>query len=183
MRALVATAAALAGILLFLLASASAKTSIFARNFQILLGLNGAVAVMLLGLVAFQLRKLAREYFAHQFGSRLKLKLLGLFAIMAVVPGVVLYGVSLQFATRSIESWFDVRVDGALDSGLQLGRSSLDYLLDQLAGSARNAADDLGDAGATVSSRRLDRLRESAGADTATLIAANGQVLDRKSVV
>jgi len=177
MRALVATAAALAGILLFLLASASAKTSIFARNFQILLGLNGAVAVMLLGLVAFQLRKLAREYFAHQFGSRLKLKLLGLFAIMAVVPGVVLYGVSLQFATRSIESWFDVRVDGALDSGLQLGRSSLDYLLDQLAGSARNAADDLGDAGATVSSRRLDRLRESAGADTATLIAANGQVL------
>ena len=73
MRALVATAAALAGILLFLLASASAKTSIFARNFQILLGLNGAVAVMLLGLVAknsILLVDLAMEKIRHGAGRK-----------------------------------------------------------------------------------------------------------------
>jgi len=103
MRVLVASVSAIAGILLFLLASASSKTSLFAKNYQLLLGLNGAIALLLLLLVLFQIHRVWREYREHQFGSRLKLKLLGLLTLMAVVPCVLIYGVSLQFATRSID--------------------------------------------------------------------------------
>ena len=46
-----------------------------------------------------------------------------------MLPGVLVYAVSVQFLGKSIESWFDVRVDRALEGGLNLGRSSLDYLL------------------------------------------------------
>ena len=41
-----------------------------------------------------------------------------LFALMAIVPGALIYGLSVQFLARSIESWFEVRVDKALESGL-----------------------------------------------------------------
>ncbi|GAA5174805.1 ATP-binding protein [Niveibacterium umoris] len=181
MKAVVAAVSALAGILLFLLAAASSKSSVLIRNYPLLLGLNGSVAALLLGLVGFQVRTLWIQYREHQFGSRLKVKLLGLFALMALVPGLVIYGVSLQFATRSIESWFDVKVDAALDSGIQLGRNALDYLLEQLANRAKDTAEALGESltsgNAAVSAARLDRLRDEAGADTAALLAGNGKVL------
>ena len=178
MRSIVAAVSALAGIMLFLLAAASSKSSAMIRNYPMLLALNGTVAALLFGLVVFQVRSLWVEYREHQFGSRLKVKLLGLFALMALVPGLVIYGVSLQFATRSIESWFDVKVDAALDSGIELGRNALDYLLDQLANRARDTAETLAESSAvSISAGRLDRLREEAGADTAALLAGNGRIV------
>jgi hypothetical protein len=44
-----------------------------------------------------------------KFGSRLLLKLAGIFALVGVLPGLVIYTVSYQFVSRSIEAWFDVR--------------------------------------------------------------------------
>ena len=132
MRVLLVIVAALGGILLFLLASASANTALFARNYPWLLALNGLVALALAGLVAWQLRALWKEHRAKVFGSRLKLRLLVFFALMGVVPGVTIYAVSVQFVTKSIESWFDVRVETALESGLNLGRSALDAMLSDL---------------------------------------------------
>ena len=52
-----------------------------------------------------------------------------LFALMAMLPGALIYGVSVQFLAKSIESWFEVRVDKALEGGLNLGRSALDNML------------------------------------------------------
>ncbi|WP_310630386.1 ATP-binding protein [Paraburkholderia sp.] len=177
MRALVVSLSAIAGLFLFLLASASSKTSAFAKNYPLLLGLNSTIAAILLLLVLFQLYRLWREYREHQFGSRLKLRLLALLTLMAVVPGALIYGVSLQFATRSIESWFDVRVDSALDSSLQLGRNALDYLLEQLASKANGVAEEIGETSEVPTASRLDRLRDNAGADTATVLAHNGNTL------
>ena len=50
----------------------------------------------------------------------------------ASCPGVLIYTVSYQFVSRSIESWFDVKVEGALDAGLNLGRGTLDTLASDL---------------------------------------------------
>ena len=49
-----------------------------------------------------------------------------IFGLVGVLPGAILYSVSLQFVGRSIESWFDVNVESALESGLELGRSSFE---------------------------------------------------------
>lgn len=118
--------AALGAILLFLLASASADTDLFARHYPLLLGVNATAATALAVLVTIQLRRLRREYRQRVFGSRLKYRLVLILAMMALLPGVLIYGVSMQFAVRSIDSWFDVRVDRALEGGLALGRNVLE---------------------------------------------------------
>ncbi len=116
-------------IFLFLLATASANTALFARSYNLLLALNGTMLAVLTGLVGYQLLRLRRNLKAGVFGSRLAVRLVLLFALVAVLPGALLYGVSVQFIGKSIESWFDVRVDRALEGGLNLARSALDYLL------------------------------------------------------
>ena len=181
MRILLIAAAGLAAILLFLLTSASANTTLFAGQYRLLLGFTAAVAATLLGLVLWQLRQLWREHRAEVFGSRLKLRLMLMFALMAVVPGALVYAVSLQFAVNSIESWFDVRVDKALEGGLALGRNALDYLLADLAEKADAIALDLGETSDTARPAQLNRLREQAGVQTATLFSAGGQVLASSS--
>ncbi|MDO9600141.1 MAG: ATP-binding protein [Azoarcus sp.] len=168
--------AAIAGISLYLLTSASANSDLFAGNYPYLLALNGVVAVALAGLVAFQLRSLWREYRSRQFGSRLKFRMMLMFALMALLPGVVVYAVSLQFVMRSIESWFDVRVDSALEGGIALGQNALDYLVSQVNAKAGDMALDL-EATEIVSPTRLSRLRELSGVASATVLASNGQVI------
>lgn len=180
MKILIVIAAAVGAILLFLLASASANTAMFGRNYPLLLGLNAVVVVALLALVVVQLRTLLREYRQGVFGSRLKSRLLLMLALMAVLPGALVYGVSLQFAMNSIESWFDVRVDSALEGGLDLGRNVLDNQLTELTSKARDMALDLGDSGA-MRVAQINRLREQAGVQTATLLTASGQVLASSS--
>src|SRR5690606_23599102 len=62
----------------------------------------------------------------------LTLRLLGAFALMAIIPGMVVYAVSVNFLTRSIESWFNVKVEAAMEGGLRLGQSTLDIMLADL---------------------------------------------------
>ena len=107
---LIASAVA-GGILLFLLAAASSNTALLAKHYPLLLGLNAALAALLAALVAWQIRTLWRAYREKAFGSRLTVRLLLLLALMAVVPGALVYTVSVQFLSKSIESWFDVKVD------------------------------------------------------------------------
>ena len=171
----VLVAAAAGAVLLFLLTSATANTDLFASHYVSLMAANIGLAAVLVILVAIQLVRLWREYRQKQFGSRLKSRLLWMLALMAVLPGMLVYGVSLQFAVRSIDSWFDVRVDSALEGGLELGRSVLAGLQSDLRGKARSMALDLSDGSTGV--LRLTRLREQAGVESATLISGNGQVL------
>jgi hypothetical protein len=72
-----------------------------------------------------------RWYRGH-FGTRLIAKLAMIFALVGVVPGLILYGVSLQFVSRSIETWFDVKVESALNSGLELGRVTLQIAQEEI---------------------------------------------------
>ncbi|HMM54060.1 MAG TPA: ATP-binding protein [Candidatus Desulfobacillus sp.] len=181
MRGLLAAAAALAAVLVFLLTFASANTALLAGQYSLLLVTSAAVGALLLGLVLWQLRQLWREHRAGVFGSRLKLRLVLMLALMAVVPGALVYAVSLQFAVKSIESWFDVRVDKALEGGLDLGRKALDYLLADLSEKARMMALELGDTAEPMRAGRLNRLREQSGAQTATLLTPGGQVIASSS--
>jgi len=48
------------------------------------------------------------------------------FSLIAILPGLLVYAVSVQFLGKSIESWFDIRVEQALEGGLNLGRNSLE---------------------------------------------------------
>lgn len=175
-RIALVVAAALAAISLFLLTSASSNSGLFAGSYPYLLALNGAVVVALAALVGLQLHMLWREYRQQQFGSRLKYRLVLMFALMGLIPGVVVYAVSLQFVVRSIESWFDVRVDAALEGGIALGQKALDFLVGQVNDKADSMALSL-EGQDPVSPALLNRLREAAGVASATVIGLNGQII------
>ena len=170
--------AAIGGILWFLLLmSTAADTVIFSRNYPLLIGLNIALAIAMVSLVGWQLRALWRDYQAQVFGARLKLRLMMMFGLIAVLPGALVYGVSVQFVTRSIESWFDVRVEKALESGLHLGRSALDSLLVDLGDKAQSMATELSDIKEASRRSALLRLREERGVQSAALFSVGGQLL------
>src|SRR5471032_2850252 len=151
---------ALAGVLLFLLATASANTSLFAQHYSLLLGLNAVLAAALLAVVGYQLVSLRRRLKRRVFGSRLTLRFLVLFAAMALVPGVLVYTVSVQFLSKSIESWFDVSVDSALEGGIKLGQAAIDQMLGELNVKARAMALELADRTDSQQVVALNRLRQ-----------------------
>lgn len=167
----------LGAVALYLLASASASPARFAERYPLLLVLNGAVALMLTALVLVQLVTLRRKLRAGVFGAKLTLRLVLLFALMALVPGALIYGMSVQFLARSIESWFEVRVDKALESGLNLGRGVLDGMLRDLAARADAMALALSTRPPAEHLTALNALREQAGIEEATLFSGRGRVL------
>src|SRR6266487_1187899 len=173
--------AALGGILLFLLAAATANSPLFAEHYPLLLGLNAAIALALLGLVVYQLTILARQRRAKVFGSLLTFRVLVMFALVGVLPGLLVYTVSLQFLAKSIESWFDVRVERALEGGLNLGRAALDVMLNELLLKAHVMALDLSETPRREQPTALARLREQAYVEEAWLMTEGGQMLARAS--
>ena len=177
LRYVLLACAVLGTVFLFLLATASANTELFASNYNLLLVLNGAMVALLMGLVGYQLWRLRKNLKAGVFGSRLAIRLVLLFALVAVLPGALLYGVSVQFLGKSIESWFDVRVDKALEGGLNLGRGALDYLLKETTNKASQLALTLQDGDAASMPQRLNRASEQAGIYEAALFTSSGGVL------
>jgi len=161
----------------FVLSFSTQGGGFYEKHFVWLFWVNVAVAGLLSLVIAVVAVNLAVRVRRGKFGSRLLIKLAGIFALVGLLPGLVIYTVSYQFANRSIAAWFDVKVAGALDAGLALGKGTLDTLTTDLAGKARVGAERLADAGAAAAPLTLERLREQIGASEASLVGAAGQVL------
>ncbi|KVD03868.1 PAS domain-containing sensor histidine kinase [Burkholderia ubonensis] len=171
-RVIVSTVALTALLLLVLLAAASANTEFFDRYYSWLYATNIVVALVfllvvlgLIGMIVVRLRK-------GKFGTRLLAKLAVFFALVGVVPGGIIYIVSYQFVSRSIESWFDVNVETALTAGLNLGRGMLDASLSDLQTKARLMSDQLASADTNTNGTTLTllRLRDQFGVQDATIV-------------
>lgn len=132
--------AGVGAVMLFLLATAGANTEFFERKYRLLLVINVAFVLFLMAIVAILLWRFRRRLKSGVFGSKLALRLMLVFSLMAILPGVLVYAVSVQFLEKSIESWFDVKVDRALEGGLNLGQTMLDNLLEELQKKAQATA-------------------------------------------
>jgi nitrogen fixation/metabolism regulation signal transduction histidine kinase len=168
--------ASLSGIALFLLATATANTALFAGNYDALVILNAVLVVLLMLVVGWQVLRLRRNLKRGVFGSRLAVRLVFLFVNVAVLPGALVYAVSVQFLGKSIESWFDVRVDRALEGGINLGRSSLDYLLKETMNRATQVASAIAESPDTAGAT-LTRMVEQAGIYEAAIFSTSGNVI------
>jgi hypothetical protein len=164
-------------VTLYLLATATANTALFSQHYPLLLALNGGLAACLATLLGYQLYTLRQKLRAGVFGAKLTLRLVLLFALVAVLPGALVYGVSVQFVAKSIESWFDVRVEKALEGGLNLGRTTLDNLLKDLSKKADAVAGSLAVRSPGEHITALNTLREQAGIYEATLFTSRGKVI------
>jgi len=112
-------------ILLLLLSTATSNTDFFDQYFIWLYAANIVVGILLLLTIIILVVVISIRWRKGRFGTRLIAKLAMIFALVGVVPGVILYSVSWQFVSKSIETWFDVKVESALNSGLELGRVTL----------------------------------------------------------
>lgn len=169
-RLLVLTVAVTAVLLLVLLAAASANTEFFDRYYSWLYAANIAVALIFMLVVTALVVVIVSRLRKGKFGTRLLAKLAFFFALVGVVPGGIIYVVSYQFVSRSIESWFDVNVETALTSGLNLGRGMLDASLSDLQTKGRLMAEQLASADAAGTTLTLLRLRDQFGVQDATIV-------------
>ena len=130
-------------LLLVLLSIASSNTEFFDRYFiwlyaaNLIIGASLVLVILVLGIV------IAVRWQRGHFGTRLIAKLAMIFALVGIVPGLILYGVSLQFVSRSIETWFDVQVESALNSGLELGRVTLRVAQEEILGEGNFIAEQI----------------------------------------
>lgn len=168
---------ALSLVLLFLLTQATGNRELYERNYARLLVLNIAVAALLLTVIGWIVLRLYLRLRQGRFGSRLLVKLAAIFALVGLMPGLMIYVVSYQFVSRSIESWFDVKVEGALDAGLNLGRATLDAMAADLASKTRQAATQLSETPDSSAGLALERLRDQLSASDVVLWTAGGQVI------
>ncbi len=164
-------------VLFFLLTLATDHRAFEAGGYTSLVWLNVGVAAVL-GLVLLWLSvRLAVRWRRRRFGSRLLVKLAAIFALVGCLPGLLIYLVSYQFVSRSIETWFDVRVETALSAGLNLGRTALDTLAADLSSKTRTAAASLGGVGDLAAALALEGWREQLQASDVILWGSAGQAI------
>ncbi len=176
MRNVIIIGAGLGAVMLFLLATAGANTEFFERRYRLLIALNVAFVLFLMAIVGYLLWRLTRRLKAGEFGSKLALRLLLIFSLMATLPGALIYTVSVQFLGKSIESWFDVKVDRALEGGVNLGHTMLDNLLGELRRKAQATALTLSEPAAS-SLHILNELLAQSEIHEATLFSQDGKVI------
>ena len=164
-------------ILIFLLAQATDNRLLYERYYSRLFTLNVAAAATLALIICWGVYRLISRLRRGKFGSRLLIKLAAIFALVGVLPGLLIYGVSYQFVSRSIESWFDVKVEGALGAGLTLASTSLETQARDFGNQLRAASSALADAPDSLAALPLEQLRSQLRATDATLWSPTGRLI------
>ena len=158
----------------YLMSIATQDSARFGQLYSALLAFN-AIALLGLGtLIARNLYRLLRQVRERRPGAKLTVRMVVVFVVLSVTPVTVVYYFSLQFLHRGIDSWFDVRIQGALDDALDLSRTALGVRMRELLAQTARIASDLGLLAAEEAVAELDDARLLSGASELTLIGANG---------
>jgi nitrogen fixation/metabolism regulation signal transduction histidine kinase len=156
---------------LITLAKSTSNSASFESMHLWLVYLNMAAAVLLFLVIAFNLTRLILQYRRNVAGSRLTLRLVWTFGLLAIVPVVLVYYFSYQFISRGIDSWFDVRVESALSDAMDLSRAALDTRVRELLVRTERMAHTLAIGNTHDATYQLDALRRQNGASELTLLA------------
>jgi len=162
---------------LYLMSSATQNSEQFDRLYIPLLAVNMLELLILAGLIMANVGRLLRQYRNHATGSRLTVRLVVLFVVLSVGPVSVLYYFSLGFVRHGIDSWFDVRVDKAMDDALNLSRTALDWRMRDMMRQAEYVAETVSDVPQDNLVLSLNDMRRRIGAFEVTLLTVNGRVI------
>jgi nitrogen fixation/metabolism regulation signal transduction histidine kinase len=166
---------ALGVALIAILFRASSNNTIFEQHYSSLFWLGLALTVGLLILIVVQVVGLAQKIRGQVFGAKLALRLMAVFALMAIIPGGLVYAISVQFLNRSVDSWFDVPVDKAFESALNLGRAALEANGNEVVRRVRDAALKAGDTNADAA-ELVKQIRQQYRFDEVSVLDENAAV-------
>jgi nitrogen fixation/metabolism regulation signal transduction histidine kinase len=168
---------ALALVSLTLMGEATKDSARFGQLYSWLLAANALGLLILCALIVWNLLRLVQQVRASRAGARLTARLVIVFAILAVTPVVVVYHFSLKFLHEGIDSWFDVRIEQALEDAIELGRTALGIRMRENLKQTQLLASDLNDLGDASVTSALDDARRLNGASQLTLIGPAGQIV------
>ncbi len=125
---------------MLLLAASSSSSSAFDRYYPWLVAANSVVAALMVVVTIAVIVRVYRRYKRRVFGTRLMVRLAIAFALIGAIPVALVSFISAQFLAKTIDTWFSQSVNVALESGVSLGRASLDALSADVSSRARRLA-------------------------------------------
>ena len=117
---------------LLLIADATRNETGFERLHHWLLPFNLFLLSVFLVLIVFNVVRLVLQVVRQKPGSRLTLRMLVMFVLLAILPVGIVYSFSIWLLQEGVDSWFDVDVEQVLQDSVDLSRSSLDLHMRKL---------------------------------------------------
>ena len=113
-------------VVLYLLTQATDSNSLLAPYFWVLVGISGALALLMFGITGRYIWRIIQDKQNRVFGSQIARRLSFMFTLVAVLPALFLLSVSAQFISHSINSWFGNDTKQALERSLKLSQNALE---------------------------------------------------------
>ena len=173
---------------LLMMSKSLQNSELFDRFYLGLLLFNALGLISLSILIILNLKRLIRQLKNRVIGSRMTIRIVILFSLLSVTPVLIVYYFSLDFLHRGIDSWFDLRIEQALDDSLELSRLALDVRMRELLNTTEKIAEELSDTNDAELPSHIDQIRDRINADELTLLTRKGAIVvssseDMKSLV
>jgi len=166
---------------LFALVSSIQQAKASGQYYSILLLVIVLGIVALCMLIAANLWSLWRQLRARALGSRLTLRLVAMFAVLVMVPLSVVYYFAFQFLNKGIDSWFEVKVEQAVDNALLLGQTSLEVIKREAVDELLAGAKRLAEADSVDVIQLLNDLRQRGNYQELSLYSESGRIIASSS--
>ena len=154
------------------------------RSVLILLGLNLGLILFLFASVARRLLSLVFEQ-ARDAGARLHLRFVVLFALVAVVPAIIVAMTFGALVTRALDNWFSQRVAAVVENSAKVAKAYVEDQQNYLGTHMNIMAGDVNDAAQTLKtapvrfSQILEPLALYHGFPAVYVIDGQGRILAR----
>ncbi|OUR71199.1 two-component sensor histidine kinase [Methylophaga sp. 41_12_T18] len=164
-------------ILAYLLSAATQDSSRLNDLFIVIFGVGIASLLLLTAILGRSLYRLYLDYKNKREGSRLTLRLVSLFVLLILGSTTVVYGFSTHFLHRGINSWFDVKIEQALDDSLELSRAAFGIRMRTLLRQTRLMAGVLSELPDNDINHNLRELTQLSGAIEVSVWTMEGQLV------
>jgi nitrogen fixation/metabolism regulation signal transduction histidine kinase len=168
---------------LLLLSIAAQNSEQLSELYAPLLVINLVGIFILLVLNIGSIYKLIKQVRAKVIGSRLTLRMVGMFALLAFLPLSVVYYISIQFLSHGIDSWFDVRIEQAMSDATLLGQVSLKSLKEGQIDTLIRYGPDIEETTDSLEMiSLLDRIRREEGYNETAMFTQRGRIIASSSM-
>jgi len=123
------------------------------------------------------------QYRRNEIGSKLTAKIVVIFFFLTIIPFSLIYFFSIQFLSKGVDSWFDVRIEKTVEDSLLLSKSALEGIKEEIISDVEDYAKNLRqNVPENELLRTLDEIRELEGYSELSLFTDEGRVLAFSSI-
>ncbi len=148
-------------------------------------GINAALVLLLLAIVAWQTKRLMRERRAGAAGAGLHIRIVTLFSLVAVLPAILVAVVASVILERGLDPWFTGSIRDLMANTVEIARAYRESQCRSLARETQLMAGDLNrarviyDADRRVFREFMNNRAASLGMPVAMMLEPNGAVVEK----